>query len=363
MIKKHDDARWGNSWCFCFEFEIECCVIDNPYFSKETWIAQGEAVYDRWSGEMYVWSMTRMPGFEEALHLKFEDDVAWCRFEGPHSGAFELFHDQCHERMEGLTKADSGETTPTTVGTATTTMYPLPQPIAMRGVKFTDIASTFQRNPAKLLPVGTRVTVKKRDGTCFQDGLVIEHARDGGVRDGGEVRGGSMKVWYDQGNRLKWVAPSSTSDTLIPKPAEECPPLRPWGAFGTLRVLKGSEVDLPFRWDEAKAATAYVEVHGGYLQWWNNIDSGRKGKPSDGNAELSRTIICWWSDRNVFIVADPCLAAKHSMMFIIPCCDATKRPSEGLNCLWKTALKAQDPRRYTEKLSRLPVEVIGAMFL
>jgi len=208
--------------------------------------------------------------------------------------------------------------------------------------------------------------VQKKDGECFQDGLVIEHALDGGIRDGKEVRAGSMKVWYDQGNKLKWVAPSSKTDKLIPNPPQECSALRPWGAFGTLRALKGNaffpvlrhcDMDLI---NQTDTVTAYVELHGGYLQWWNDIESARVGKPSDGNVELSKETACWWSDqkaRNALIVAkrkDP--DPNGLTFFIIP-------KGEGLNWIWKTALMAQTKGHYTEQARHLPGRVVGSFFL
>jgi len=342
--KKHDDPQWSSSWCYCFDFEMECCIVDTPKSRGKRWTVRAAAVYNQFSGEMYVYSMPSKANPWKAMYIKFEDGIADCRVEGyPKDTFFELIREQGFEEMEAITRANSAATatTPTSLGTASTQRYQLPQPIAVREVEFTDITSAVQRGSARMFPVGTRVEVQTR-GKSFQDGLVIEHAPDGGTRDGGKVRGGSMKVWYDQGTRVKWVAPSSKMETLIPKRPAECPSLRPWGAFGTLRVLNGSQIPVGVHPDEALISvydkietTAYVEVHLGYIQWWNKIDSARAGKPPDGYTELRFARVGWLLDMNAFIVW-PVLDPDNLNVFILP----TIEGSEGLNWIWKLALKA-----------------------
>merc|ERR1719414_590515 len=227
--KKHDDPQWRSSWCSCFDFEMECCVVDTPESRGKKWIVRAAAVYNQFSGEMYVYSMpsrANPDSYEKAMYLRFEDGVAQCRVEGNQKDTFfELIREQGFEELEAITRANSAATatTPTSLGTASTQRYQLPQPIAVREVEFTDITSAVQRGSARMFPVGTRVTVQMSDGKCFQDGLVIEQAPDGGTRDGGRVRGGSMKVWYDQGQRVKWVAhePAEQDDAEASKAPEE----------------------------------------------------------------------------------------------------------------------------------------------
>merc|ERR1719414_2662741 len=153
--KKHDDPQWSSSWCYCFDFEMECFIVDTPKW----WIVRAAAVYNQFSGEMYVYSMPSKAIRWKAMYIRFEDGVADCRVEGyPEDTFFELIREQGFEEMEAITRANSAATatTPTSLGTASTQSYQLPQPIAVREVEFTDITCAVQRGSARMFPVGTR---------------------------------------------------------------------------------------------------------------------------------------------------------------------------------------------------------------
>merc|ERR1719422_1405146 len=159
--KKHIESRWSSKWCFCLEFELEYCIV-NPLERAETEIAQGEAVYDQLTGEMYVWSMTDILGRGKAMHLRFRDGFAWCRFKGEDGedkgDEFQLIHEQCYEDMDtaATTPKATASTAPTTVGTQ---RYKSPQPIAVKEVDLTDPASAAVQTTPKATAAKTPTTV------------------------------------------------------------------------------------------------------------------------------------------------------------------------------------------------------------
>jgi len=84
-------------------------------------------------------------------------------------------------------------------------------------------------------------------------------------------------VWYNNGNNLKWVVPRHQSEQLRELLPAKAPPLQPYGAFGNL--VNDQIGDMP--------REVYVEVYGGFIQWWLSRDAARAGTNSEGNAQIS----------------------------------------------------------------------------
>jgi len=163
-----------------------------------------------------------------------------------------------------------------------TEKHEIPRPIAVKVVELTESATTAQREAATVFPVGTRVKVlvfsyPTRCYHLYHDGVVIDYVRNGGSYKGMNLRAGSMKVWFDKGHKLKWVSPADAKKQIsLFKPEEYCPPMLPFGAIGQLRV----------NGEHWEGGIKYVELHGGFIQWWDRETSASEGEEPEGQVPL-----------------------------------------------------------------------------
>merc|ERR1712242_646477 len=170
----------------------------------------------------------------------------------------------------------------------TLTEAPCPiAPVAMKVVEVSDADMAMQREPVKVLPVGTRVQVKA-NGQLYEDGVVIDFLHSGRIG----VRAGSVKVWYNAGRSVKLFSPRAARDELFPVESGPCPPLLPFGAVGQLSLKIGDNT----------YSQRYVELYGGYLNWWHRYEDAEKGGKPARSVRLNTKVwveVYWAKDEYV----------------------------------------------------------------
>jgi len=133
-----------------------------------------------------------------------------------------------------------------------------------------------QRRKMKLFAKGDSVEVfSARSETWFLDGEVDEVAVESCWRGDTQVTAGSMKVLYDGGRRVKWVAPRSMEAQLRPSPL----PRRPSPMTGVLSAESVGWCGIT-QWEQR-----FFEVKRGVLQWWADEERSQNAKP-DGKISL-----------------------------------------------------------------------------
>merc|ERR1719464_1474039 len=83
-----------------------------------------------------------------------------------------------------------------------------------------------------------------------------------------------MKVLYMNGERCKWVPPQLVEEQLRRSPLPPAP--KPW--MGTL--LKEVHADVT-DWH-----AVHVEIHKGFIQWWEDKEAAARGDVSIGHSYL-----------------------------------------------------------------------------
>jgi len=178
-----------------------------------------------------------------------------------------------------------------------------PRPaMALREVEYSDsVEVAKQREKFQPLQVGTRVKVKALDllgngresEFWFPDGQVIDRIGESCVRDGWKLTPYSVKVWFDNGRRVKWFSPSKAGQELcVYEPGEHHPPLSQFGAFGAFRC----------GWSESSLVDMYIETHGGHIQGWKNVDSARKDNKPDWHMHVAEARVFWDAFRTCFTI-------------------------------------------------------------
>jgi len=117
---------------------------------------------------------------------------------------------------------------------------------------------TVQRKRIKPFEKGDPVEVwSARLSNWVTDGEVGEMTKETIMDHGFKIRAGSVKVFYDNGSKFKWVPPSQIGDYLRRSLRPKSPPTM----TGELELQQYTWL-LPF-WGKV-----YFEINRGYLQWW-----------------------------------------------------------------------------------------------
>lgn len=144
----------------------------------------------------------------------------------------------------------------------------LPEPVAALPIEV-EASDARQRKAVRKPMLNDRYEVWSEEcKKWINDGVIIDRAlEDLWVgRSNLKVRQGSVKVWYDNGNRVKWV-PLDKLDTKL-KENNEAGQRSPRGAFGDLAMRLGRS---------GRPIRMYAELHGGFLQWWPVAAFAAKG--------------------------------------------------------------------------------------
>jgi len=204
-------------------------------------------------------------------------------------------------------------------------------PVAMKVVEILESDMKVQRGPVKLFTVGTRVKVITGScGQLYEDGVVIDLLES----DGERVRAGSVKVWYNGGRTVKLFSPQSAKVKLIPFELGTCPPLLPFGAVGQLSETTN-----------LAHTPKYVELHGGYLNWWDRYDDAKRGKPPSRSLRLDTTVqVVLDSTNDEFIIKhDELIQAKFSVRGtqFFDTAEVHGKQNDRLRWMWTFAFMAQ----------------------
>jgi len=156
----------------------------------------------------------------------------------------------------------------------------LPEPVAALPVEVEASEARQRRVVRKPMLNDTYQVWSEECKKWINDGVIIDRAlEDLWVgRSNLKVRQGSVKVWYDKGNRVKWV-PLDKVDTTL-KENTEAGERFPRGAFGDLAIKFGRS-GLPIR--------MYAELHGGWFQWW----------PAEAYAAAGLSPLGWMEVKNL----------------------------------------------------------------
>lgn len=136
--------------------------------------------------------------------------------------------------------------------------------------------SSRQRKRIKLWTKGDCVEVYSvKHQKWFNDAEIVEVVTETCVREGYRVNAGSMKVVYENGTRFKWVAAQEMDQFL--RPSNRPKPVQP--RLGDL--MKETYWLFVPRWNKL-----YVEMHKGFLQWWNTREEAQKRAKPQGSIYL-----------------------------------------------------------------------------
>jgi len=117
---------------------------------------------------------------------------------------------------------------------------------------------TRQRRSIKPFEKGDPVNVwSARLSNWVTDGEVGEMTKETIMEHGYKIRAGSVKVFYDNGSKFKWVPPSQIGEYLKRSLRPKSPPTM----TGDLELQQ-------YTWLFPFWGTVYFEISRGYVQWW-----------------------------------------------------------------------------------------------
>lgn len=132
-----------------------------------------------------------------------------------------------------------------------------------------------QRKKVKRFRPGDQVEVWSiKYDRWIGDAEIVEVLTESAIRDGNNIRAGSVKVLYKNKGRFKWIPPQLVDEVLR---VSGRPPV-PDPKIGEL--LKEIHTDVT-EW-----CPVHVEVNEGFIQWWIDEEAARRGEQPQGIAYL-----------------------------------------------------------------------------